>query len=91
MLTKSNYKSKMILKAIREIDAPEICIHLQVKMILALINKDLTMISIIAILSAIFTHLTTLESPIQTPDLNPIKAPDYSLNDIKAVAYLSFT
>lgn len=89
----SNYQSKwdLIYRAIPEVEAPELSSRQIMHGLWALINKNLTIDSLVAMLALIFVYLTALISPIKTLCLRLPKAPVFPAKSIKAVQFLSFT
>ena len=96
MQSRNQLKSRMLSIAIAEIENDNSDgVHLTrltiAKLVIALINKNLTLDSLVAMLALIFVYLMALISPIKTLCLRLSKAPVFPSKSIKAVQFLSFT
>lgn len=89
--SKPQLKMQMILKSLHEIDLPEVSVEKQILMLLVLINKEITLDSLAAMLALIFVYLMALINPIKTLCLRLSKAPVFPSKSVKAVQFLSFT
>jgi hypothetical protein len=89
--SKPQLKMQMILKSLHEIDLPEVSVEKQILMLLVLINEEITLDSLAAILALIFVYLMALITPIKALCLSLPKTPVFPAKSIKAVQFLSFT
>jgi hypothetical protein len=96
MQSRKQLKSRMLSIAIAEIqndnsDGVYLTPLKIANLVIVLINKNLTLDSLTAMLALIFVYLMALVSPIKTVCLSLPKTPVFPSKNIKAIKHLSFT